>query len=208
MTQTIPFTKNIVFDTKLNSIVSISLEHELNSTTDEFSGNFIISGEYKTHELSINKEKFLYKVPFSVELTDNIDKDSIKFNINDFTYDVIGDDTLKVMIEFTVSGKELPKEEVVIERPKEIIIPEVENYTEIEDIIMPGDRDEKSIIEEKVSNSGEEFITYHVHIVRNEDTFESISIKYKVDIESIKLFNNVDEISLGDKLIIPDNLYE
>ena len=42
----------------LKEICSISLEHEITQNESEVLGNFLISGEYKIHELSLNKEKF------------------------------------------------------------------------------------------------------------------------------------------------------
>ena len=109
----IPYTKEIVFKTKIAEISSISLEHEMNINDTELLGNFIVSGDYKSHELSVNKEEFSYTLPFSIEITENIDLDTIDFSITDFSYEIKGDNTLKVFIEFSVLASE-----------KEIVIPE------------------------------------------------------------------------------------
>ena len=74
MKMSIPYEKEIVFNTKIAEITSISLEYEANVLDDDIEGEFIVSGDYKIHELSVNKEPFKYRIPFSVSLTDDIKK--------------------------------------------------------------------------------------------------------------------------------------
>ena len=118
MRESIPYEKEIVFNTKIAEITSISLEYEANVLDEDIEGDFIVSGDYKIHELSVNKEPFKYRIPFSVSLTDDIIRDSIKYDINNFTYEIIDDDTLKVNIEFGIDY-ELVKEKVQKEEVKE-----------------------------------------------------------------------------------------
>ena len=87
------------------------LQYEANVLDEDIEGDFIVSGDYKIHELSVNKEPFKYRIPFSVSLTDDIIRDSIKYDINNFTYEIIDDDTLKVNIEFGIDY-ELVKEKI------------------------------------------------------------------------------------------------
>ena len=60
----IPFTKDIDFEKKVSEITSISLEHETKVEEDTLKGNFIVSGDFKSHEVSVNKEPFSYILPF------------------------------------------------------------------------------------------------------------------------------------------------
>ena len=48
-------------------------------------------------------------------------------------------------------------------------------------------------------------MTYKVYIVKEEDTIEKIYEKYKVNRELLEKYNNLNEIKLGDKIIIPSN---
>lgn len=196
----VPYSKEIKFETKISEIISMSLEHELNIKDEEILGDFVISGEYKVHEISVNKEKFLYRLPFSVDLTENILKDSLEFNIEDFYYDLIGDDILKVNIEFSVKAEEkeilLDEEEV-----SPIIIPEIEEIKE-------ADRVEPNEVMDSIKNDEDTYITYHVHIIRENETIETICTMYNTDVETIKQYNATDNLSLGDKLIIPNVLNE
>jgi len=62
--------------------------------------------------------------------------------------------------------------------------------------------EEKSII---LDNTMEDdtYVTYHVHIVREGDTLESIAMKYNVPVELIKEYNHFEALELKSKLIIP-----
>ncbi|MBQ7140410.1 MAG: LysM peptidoglycan-binding domain-containing protein [Bacilli bacterium] len=49
----------------------------------------------------------------------------------------------------------------------------------------------------------ETFSTYHVYILRSDDTIESVMAKYNVTREVLMQYNDVDNLKLGDKIIIP-----
>ncbi len=189
----IPYTKEITFDSKIGSIESISLEHEMNVNEGEILGNFIVSGEYKTHELSVNKEEFNHTIPFNIDLPSNIDKETIDFNITDFTYEIVGDDTLKVIIEVNLKAKEQEEKDIVeeqLEREEEIFI-----------------KPDEEIIEEETKEEdtkADEYITYHVHIYKEGEDLESICSKYNSNINILKDYNDITNLKNNDKLLIPE----
>ncbi len=210
MKSIVPYTKAIEFNTKIAEICSISLEHELNIGENEIEGNFIISGDYKSHEVSVNKEPFHYTLPFSLEVTENIDKETIDFEITDFTYEIEGDSTLKVNIEFCLTADELEEEkQKEEENRKEIAMEEIEELfneptgeeSDIEEDRV--DQESEAIILNSIQEKEEEFASYHIHIVNNTDSLESICAKYNTDMNTLKEYNTIDTISIGDKLIIP-----
>jgi len=227
MKSIVPYTKEIAFDSKIAEICSISLEHELDCGETSIEGNFIVSGEFRSHEVSINKEAFLYKLPFSVDVTDKIVKESVDFEITDFTYEILGDNLLKVNIEFMVTADEIEeikeenemveeeereeesqeKEEVreaeieeihqmFLEEPQEKEMPE-----EMEDTRL--DQQSEELILDTAGTTESEYVTYHIHIVSEEDTLESIVAMYQTDSDTLKRYNGVDTIAVGDKLLIP-----
>lgn len=51
--------------------------------------------------------------------------------------------------------------------------------------------------------SEEEYSVYRVCIVREGDSLESIMMKYNISKEQMELYNDLKEIKIGDKLIIP-----
>lgn len=235
----IPFTKDIKFNTNISEIVSISLEHEYTANPGEILGNFIVSGEYKTHEVSVNKEHFEHVLPFSVNLTTRIDTDSVDFAIEDFTYEIVDNDTLKVNIEYSINALE-EREEDVFEPVEE----ERETFDEILETIdeeLEQSNDEEVIDEEKTSedvrgddkintmveevtssevkpiseeeqntilnaiNPAEEtFVTYHIHVMGEVDTIESVCMKYNTNQSILEEYNDLSTVAIGDKIIIPD----
>ena len=82
----IPFESEIEFNTNISEITKISLEHDYNVNDGVILGNFYISGEYKTHPVSVNTDRFNYTLPFTVDISEDINRDTIEFNIEDFTY--------------------------------------------------------------------------------------------------------------------------
>ena len=192
----VPFEKNIKFNNSIAEICSISLEHEINVNDKSLLGNFFIEGEYRTHEVSVNKEKFNYTLPFDVALPEKINLNSLNFEIDNFLYDVVDGDTLNVKIEFLVKADEV--EEVRDESTEEI---EEEKQEEPDEVV----RDEKieSVVDSVIKDSDETFVNYQIHIVRENDTVESVCLKYGILNDLLESYNDIKDLHVGDKLIIP-----
>ena len=72
---------------------------------------------------------------------------------------------------------------------------------------------EPEVVEEKVNssvssifssiNQEETFVTYHVYIVREQDTVESIIDKYQTSREALVAYNDLTNVQVGSKIIIP-----
>lgn len=202
----IPFEKKVKFDTPISEICSISLEHEITKNDGEILGNFLITGTYKEHELSINKTDFSFTLPFSVELTTRVDLSSLDMSIDNFTYDLEGSD-LDIKIDYVIDAQDL-KEEPVFERVEQDIEPitliEEEKENEIKEEI--NNNDEREIKSETIINSvnaEDDFISYHIHIVSSGESLESIALKYHITKEEIETINNITTIEENDKLLIP-----
>ena len=56
---------------------------------------------------------------------------------------------------------------------------------------------------ENIDNS-DTYVTYYVYIVKENDTIDTILTKYNVTKEEISLYNNLESINPGTKLIIPN----
>ena len=116
MKQIIPFQKELLFKTKINDITSISLEHNITYKDDNIlSGVFLITGDYKMTEGSISREKFDFEIPFDISLNENYNIDTLKLDIDNFYYEVINNEILKVNIDVYIIGEKLDKEESVEE---------------------------------------------------------------------------------------------
>lgn len=211
MRNIIPYEKDIEFDSKISEITSISLEHEEKIGNEEVNGEFIIFGDYKQHQISVNKEDFMYKIPFTIELSDNIDKDSISLDINDFTYDIKDNKILSIKVElsFEYSEKEQIQEakiEKINEDETNQINEEERNEQlnkEIEEIISETSEEDNKNNVIKSIKSENTYVTYHVYVVTNEDTLDSICQKFSVSLDTLHEYNDFEEIKFGDKLLIP-----
>lgn len=49
----------------------------------------------------------------------------------------------------------------------------------------------------------EEYVTYYVYVVKENDTLEQILKTYNVSLDYLKEYNEIKDIKLGDKIIIP-----
>lgn len=218
----VPYEKEIVFNTKIKEICSISLEYEANVLDEELSGDFILVGEYKVHELSVNKEPFKYRIPFSIELSDDIIRDSIKHDINNFTYEIVDEDTLKVNIEFNITYEvvedKVKKEEIEEQEKKNEVEENTEARINIPSLDIPVDtilpkEDNKieepntpdNIVLNNSLNTINTYVTYHIHILDDGESIDSISLKYNVPTDVLKEYNDNIKWEKGSKVLIPEN---
>ena len=222
MKQIIPFQKEIPFKTKVSEITSISLEHNIiEKKEDNITGEFYITGDYKMTEGSITREKFNFTLPFDINLTEEYNQDNMTVDIDNFYYEIVNNEYLKVNIDLYVEGE---KKETMIEPPKE----ERKTEPEEQDIEFPNINIEQEEIEKEVEykkpdikyleekddqlefnifeniDHSDTYVTYHVYIVKEEDTIDRIIEKYGVSKEEISLYNNLEDIKPGTKLIIPN----
>lgn len=258
MNTKIPFTKDIPFEKKVSEITSISLEHEIKEKESILKGNFIVSGDYKSHEISVNKEPFSYMLPFEIELASDIDVDSIEFMIDDFTYEVIDNSSLRVNIDFNIVANKkevLEESESIFEDPSNLFIENEQRQDALEEqniiqdikdetvvvndqIVEEEDNDVVQAINEikeninddireqpelqviskeekketvsedtiinSIKNTNDEYTTYHIHMVSDGETVETICTMYNSNMNVLAEYNDLGELSAGDKIIIPE----
>lgn len=106
MNQVYTLDRDFLFKSKIYEITSISVEQNFEVNASNIYGDFIVSGSYRLHEISINKEDFSFKVPFKHELPSNINLDTVKLDISDFNYNFNNLDELSVHIEYIVTAEE------------------------------------------------------------------------------------------------------
>lgn len=226
MKKVISFKKELPFKTNISEISSISLEHTINEKeNDLISGIFYVSGEYKMTETSINKESFNFEIPFDIALDSRYDTSKIKFDIDDFYYEIINADTLKVNIDVYVDGlNEIKEKERCIEEEtldsiivdkKEEVLPvkegrdneptiNIENVNENVNTNENINTNESVNLFDNISNA-ETYSTYYVYIVKDGDTIDKILEEFKVTKEELSNYNDISNIKANDKLIIPTN---
>lgn len=211
MKKVIPFKKEIIFESNIAEITSISLEHNLEIKDNSVIGSFDISGSYKMTLTSTITEDFNYNIPFEIALDERYLLDNAMADIDDFYYEILNDRVLSINIEVGIDGIE----EIEMEDKMPNIIEESKEFEELnrdESSDIENTQEEKRCIEEEnpISNvftsvsDVETYKSYTVYIVRENDTIESILTKYSVSKEELEAYNNLEELKIGDKLIIPN----
>ena len=235
MRQVIPFSKNIEFKTMIGEITNLSLEHDL-ALNDEYTvnGNFLVSGKYKINPTATTEENFSYKIPIDITIDQRYKTDDIELEIDDFKYEVVDSNKLKVDIDLSIDHLEEKDEKteqeeqletesidfsderkILTDSEKEEIDAIINDDTT--DLFLETGKEEKLEVpqEEKkeTTNVGslfnsfkdteETFSTYSVYIVRNGDNVDDIISKYKTTREALEEYNDMTNIKIGTKLIIP-----
>ena len=243
MKSVIPFTKELDFNAKVQEITSISLEREFSVEDGSVVGNLFVTGDYKSHEISVNVTPFSFKIPFTIEIPDNLDKDSITIEINDFAYDMVDDSKITVHIELELEGNEIVQEveedefvDVPVEVDSEEILKmmeerkeeeaekkQVEEDEEIQEEFIeedlkenPTENDEErdkvqeiEIVKESENvlmqniDKDSEYTTYHIHMVKEGETVETICTMYNSNINLLMDYNDLSNLTPGEKILIP-----
>lgn len=210
--------KEFLFKSSIYEITSISIEdnHDINGSKIE--GEFIISGDYRLHEISINKEDFCFKLPYTHELPSNINLDTVELEITDFNYEFNNNDELKVHVEYILTAEEgikLFESEAELNKflddndaeiidlkestraQNEVLLPETK-----EEVETPSEIDENMILGS--INEEEKYVKYHIHTVTMNDSIESITKEYNISLNTLKKYNTFENLELNMKLLIPD----
>lgn len=220
MKKIIPFKKDITFKTNLSEITSISLEHTLKSTKNSVYGELIVSGEYKINPSSTSVESFSYPLPFSIDFSDEYNLLKSNIEVDDFYYEIINNDTLAVNIDVLIDNIEeelIPKIEIDEHKIERHDILKEEPKEEIKKEVIEEEKDKRCIEEEDIKgitsifdtldDKDENYTSYSVYIVRQGDTLEDILNKYNTTKECLEDYNDLKELKINTKIIIP-NTYE
>ena len=229
----IPFKKEVVFKDNISEITSISLEQEISIVDYLVKGKFLITGDYKVSDASITVLPFNLELPVAISIEDKYDVSKAVCDIDDFYYEIVNDRKLAISIDISVDKlieKDITKVEKIVDVLDKESDMEIDNRTienrciDMEDIEMVEDNKElieskKEIKEESeidsedvnkkiktlfnTDNNSEEYITYQIYIIRDGDTVDSIIAKYNIDLESLKEYNDISDLKIGDKIIIP-----
>ena len=224
--------KELLFKNNIKEITSISLDSNYKVNNNEIMGDFLIDGEYKIHELSINKEKFNYKIPFRHEIDTNYKKDSIILEIDNFTYDFKNDELI-VNIDYTIKGDKediiefsskdlldeylrdnnvdvIEEQEEESKQENEIVEPTSSNDIVEDNLVdrleIPKIKEERNVNLDNILDNvdtNNDFIIYKVHKLNSNDTLESIVIKYHTSIDELKECNDLNNFNELSKIIIP-----
>ena len=149
-------------------------------------------------------------------MTSKINEESVNFEVEDFTYEVIDNDTLRVNIEYSINAEEVKEEETEEELFKRVEEPELDKILDeiesnrVTDEVNEKDEERditdeaKNTILDSINTKDDAYVTYHIHEMKETDTIESICIKYNTSKNIIGDYNDIENLVIGDKIIIPE----
>lgn len=197
MKQIIPFKKDLPFKTKVSDITSISLERKIEILDGGIvTGTFYITGDYKMNEGSINREEFSFDLPFDITLDPRYDVNSVKADIEDFYYDIINEDTLKVNIDLYIEAEYLPDTSF----DNNILTEEDKSDNEMNDVQKEDEHAEEDRNELKSDSKNDENIEIEkdkevtFEKIKNDDATMNDSDIERNDVDAFAndLFSNLD----------------
>ncbi len=208
MKKIVSFDKELEFNSIIGDINSISLDHTLKFTdSSNINGEFLIKGSYKLSEASRLEDNFEFKVPVEVILNEVLDLDSVSIEINDFNYHVDNNDTLVCHIEIKIEGIEkIDEEKEILEEENRECDDDMDEVVEDDIKAVETDSEDESNMESifsTLNDSDDNFVAYSVYIMRENDSLGSILDKYNITKEELENYNDLDNIGIGSKIVIP-----
>ena len=186
----------------------VPVEIMLTTNLEEDKRNVVINNF--TYEI-VNEEALLIRVELLIEGLEKIEVD----DTNEEEIEVLDDNTLE----------EVRGDREVNDDTNEVLstnledddtLPSMEGAKEVEDVIevvknvdnIDDEEDNKSkevmnSIFESFANTEETYATYSVYILRENETLDEVITKYKITREELSEYNDLDNLRVGSKLIIP-----
>ena len=207
----VPFNNVLTFNTDVREITAISLEHDIKTEEDAISGTFYITGEYKITDGQLDKEKFSFDLPFDIALGCNYNLDTLVVDIDDFRYELLDCNKLKVNIDLYIDGEVIEPvaketDEIEEQTNDEETNNEEELFTKEEIREMRDDMEEDNKVEE-ITEDIQEPITTKIDdnldlldkMLKNikeepmEETNTDINIENENNNNNINIFNGFNE---------------
>lgn len=224
MKKIVPFTKDLMFKTKISEITTITLDNSLKLDGSGVTGEFIIEGSYKLIEGSTTDIDFKYNLPVDITIDSKYDTINCKISIDDFYYEIINEEKLRVNISVMLDDLDIKEDPI---ETMEVIINDIDNNNnDRENIELNNDQTLLNNInnidynniepfsnkEKVIDNSSQlfesqdnniEYSIYRVYTMKEDDTLSLIYEKFNTTKEILNEYNDLDNITTGSKIIIP-----
>lgn len=168
-----------------------------------------IDDKYITDNIFVDIDDFYYEIVDSKVLSINIEVLIDKLEEKPLIKEIIEQPEMTLDLERQEKEEKNNMEKCEEERCIEEEFP----FKEIDEAVplakeveenVPASRDESSkSIFDSFSSEVENYSTYRVYIVRENDTIDTIVQKYGISKEELEMYNDLSEIKIGDKLILP-----
>ena len=208
MHEIVSFSKEIEFKNMIDKITSISLDHTLAlEDGSNIRGDFIVSGSYKMTAASQIENKFSYKIPVDIEVDSKYDLSNLAIDIDDFTYEIINEEILKVNIDLLLDKLEI-KEKLVLNDKKsedsndELVVGDdlFMEKDDKKDLSIPFiDRDDSIINNSENNSESNDTLTKEV-----DDAFNKINNELKINADNIDVACD-NKKDMDEKAILGNN---
>lgn len=208
MHEIVSFSKEIEFKNMIDKITSISLDHTLAlEDGSNIRGDFIVSGSYKMTAASQIENKFSYKIPVDIEVDSKYDLSNLAIDIDDFTYEIINEEILKVNIDLLLDKLEI-KEKLVLNDKKsedsndDLVVGDdlFMEKDDKKDLSIPFiDRDDSIINNNENNSESNDTLTKEV-----DDAFNKINNELKINADNIDVDCD-NKKDMDEKAILDDN---
>ena len=180
MKKIVPFNNVLELASDACEITAISLEHDINIADDTISGSFYINGEYKMTDGAINREQFNFELPFDIALGSNYDRSSMVVDIDDFRYELVERNKLKVNIDLYIDGE----------------VKEIVNDTEVKDIREIVDNKEVKDID---NNDNDEEVLEDIMPIERKIDLISEMLDNEEDKDGNQMNIDIDNININNQ---------
>ncbi|MBQ8892616.1 MAG: LysM peptidoglycan-binding domain-containing protein [Bacilli bacterium] len=192
MKKIVPFVKDLNGKSNIGEITSIALDHTLKLNGQFVSGEFIISGTYKMTSQSETEENFDYKIPVDITIDAKYDTKNCTISIDDFTYEIINEEILRVNISVILDDLDIKIDEIETIEVESIDRNDFdsnednrhESKKEVNEI--SDNLNNKSINDSKFIDNSVNNISVNIDTPNNENKDESNDLE-------IDLFNNLND---------------
>ena len=181
-----------------------------------------LDDKYDTSDLEIIVGDFYFEIINEEDLKVNVEIELNGLELKKIDSDII---TSKISLDNNklIEELDIQKENLVRNDNFDDVLPIEVEYNEpldklVKEIEDEGYEEEKNLNEVLDNNVGsifstisateESFSTYYVYIVRENDTLEYIIDKYKTSRDELLNYNDLSDIKIGTKLIIPCSINE
>lgn len=234
MNKIIPFNKDITFNENIGEIVSIALDDTLKFESPyNIKGELIVRGCKKYLDVTSD---FSFPLPVEIAVDSKYDTEKASIGIDDFYYEIINDNILKVKIDLILDDLYYKEEKIVpetrkidfdldIKKEDELLNANLDVEKKGKDAfqgeigikkdgdeslnatlnLQKGDDMEKDNVMDlfKQTDDAKEYSIYRVYTVEENDTLDSILDKYKITKDELEKYNDLSNLKVGTKLIIP-----
>ena len=112
MKKIVPFSKDLMFKTSILEITSIALDNTLKLDENIVTGEFIISGTYRMIG-SLEETDFKFNIPVDITIDSKYDTSKCLVSIDDFSYEIINEEKLKVNISVMLDDLDIKEDEEI-----------------------------------------------------------------------------------------------